>query len=127
MQARVEYPRIATVIEFIADWLKHRSSHDLRYLPASEVDRIAADIGVSGWELRTLDDQPDRPLLLLRMLQALGLDQAARSDPLIFRDLQRSCAMCDCKKRCDRELADGTAASHFAEFCPNALTLKALA
>jgi hypothetical protein len=129
MQARVEYPVISMVIDTIADWWKHRSHNDLRSLPASEVGRIAADVGLSEAELRQLDRQSDQPLPLLRMLTVLGLDRAAikRRDPLAFRDLERCCALCACKQRCARELARGTAAANLEAFCPNALTLKALA
>jgi hypothetical protein len=126
---RVDYPVVTAVVEYIADWLKYRSHQDLRYLPASEVGRIAADVGLTAGELRRLDRQPDRPLLLLQMLKVLGLDQGAikQHDPLVFRDLERCCAMCEVKKRCRKEFQNGTARAHFAEFCPNSLTLKALA
>jgi hypothetical protein len=30
------------------------------------------------------------------------------------------------KKRCEHELANGTAGEHFRDFCPNAFTLDAL-
>jgi hypothetical protein len=120
---------VTFVVEAVADWLKFRSRQDLRYLPASEVGRIAADVGLSASELRRLDREPDRPLLLLQMLKVLGLDQTAikQHDPLVFRDLERCCAMCDSKKRCRKEFAHGSARAHFEEFCPNAVTLKALA
>ena len=63
------------------------------------------------------------------MLKTLGLDQAAlkRTDPLVFRDLERGCALCACRKHCSRELANGTAAANYQDFCPNTVTLKALA
>ena len=128
MQARVDYPVVTLAIDAFTDWWKHRSRHNLQQLPRSEVSRIAADLGVSEMELRRLDRAPDRPLLLQRMLDALDLDKAAirQNDPMLFRDLERSCAACDFKKRCGRELADGTAREHFEEFCSNAATLKAL-
>jgi len=40
--------------------------------------------------------------------------------------LQRLCVVCSQKGRCEHELAKGTAAEHFHEFCPNAFTLDAL-
>ena len=128
-QARVDYPIVTFVLEAIADWLKYRSRQDLRYLPASEVGRIAADVGLTAGELRRLDRAPARPLLLLQLLKVLGLDQGAikQHDPLVFRDLERCCAMCEVKKRCRKEFSHGTARAHFQEFCPNAVTLQALA
>ena len=43
-----------------------------------------------------------------------------------LRDLQRVCTFCDSKRRCRNELDDGDAASTYAGFCPNAVTLKGL-
>ena len=43
-----------------------------------------------------------------------------------MRDLQRLCMVCAQKGHCQHELAQGTAAEHFREFCPNAYTLDAL-
>jgi hypothetical protein len=63
------------------------------------------------------------------MLSAIAVDAQAltNGDPAVMRDLQRTCILCDHKSRCQRELAEGTAARHFREFCPNAYTFDALA
>jgi hypothetical protein len=62
------------------------------------------------------------------MLIALAVDPEAlaKSNPAVMRDLQRLCVACSQKGRCQHELAEGTAAEHFREFCPNAFTLDAL-
>ena len=66
--------------------------------------------------------------LLQKLLVALNVDpkELSRTEPLVMRDLQRLCTTCGAKKRCAQELAEGTAAEHFHEFCPNAFTLDAL-
>jgi hypothetical protein len=42
------------------------------------------------------------------------------------RDLQRLCITCGDKRRCEYEIAAGTAAKNKHEFCPNAETLDRL-
>ena len=66
--------------------------------------------------------------LLKRMLVALRVDPKvlADIDLLVMRELQWLCITCDNKKRCKRELVQGTAAEHFREFCPNAVSLDEL-
>ena len=61
-------------------------------------------------------------------LRALGVDakKLAKDDPVVMRDLQRLCISCGDKSRCRHELEAGTAASHYHEFCPNAVTFDAL-
>jgi hypothetical protein len=63
------------------------------------------------------------------MMAELRLDpaRAKTTDPALYRDMQRVCALCDCKKRCARTLAEGDAAATYEGYCPNALSLKALA
>jgi hypothetical protein len=130
MQAQQDYPRVTAVLDLVADWYKRRQRHSsgLEGLPESEVDKIAKDMGVSSADLRALDRLADQPLLLGRMLEQLHLDAEtlSRTEPEIFRDLQRVCALCDVKKRCERDLDAGTGADHFEEYCPNSLTLKAV-
>jgi hypothetical protein len=130
MYAQPEYPRVSAVLDAIADWVKHRRSHrhGLDGLPDSEVHRIAHDMGISSADLRALDRLADQPLLLPQMLAALHIDpdKLSKTEPMMFRDLQRVCAMCDSKKRCSRELNEGNAAVNFEDYCPNSLTLKAV-
>ena len=50
----------------------------------------------------------------------------ADTDPFIRRELQWLCLTCSNKKRCEHELAKGTATNHFPEFCPNAVSIDEL-
>jgi hypothetical protein len=91
--------------------------------------QIARDLGASPTELREFARKGSGAAdLLQKMLIALKVDPDSftMSELGVMRDLQRLCTMCAEKKRCARELADGTAAEHFHEFCPNAQTLDAL-
>jgi hypothetical protein len=128
------YPVLDMVLNSIADWVNnYRNSvgnrGDLDRCDPIEVAQIATDIGISPGELRTLSGKgPGSADLVAKMLLALGVDPKAlvNKDPLVMRDLQRLCSTCGNKGQCAHELADGTAAGHFHEFCPNAYTLDAL-
>ena len=65
---------------------------------------------------------------LPKMLAALGIDQQdlARTEPLVLRDMERVCSLCNHKRQCDRDLAAGTAAAHYEEYCGNADTIDGL-
>lgn len=128
------YPTVDLVLNAIAGWVnRYRDAighaNEFGQCGPEEVSQIAKDLGVSANELRGLASKgPHAADLLQKMLVALDVDPQviARKDPLVMRDLQRLCINCADKKLCARELAKGTAAAHFHEFCPNAFTLDAL-
>jgi hypothetical protein len=94
-----------------------------------EVMRMAKEIGVTPSQLHELvSNGPGTANLLKTMLVALHVDPKvlADMDPLIMRELQWLCITCSNKKRCEHELAKGTATKHFREFCPNAVSLDEL-
>lgn len=128
------FPTVEYVVNAIAGWInKYRQtigSHDeFGYCTPDQVIQIAKDLGVPAGELRALAAKgPGSADLLEKMLVELSVDPAAlaKASPAVMRDLQRLCVVCSNKERCQHELADGTAAEHFREFCPNAFTLDAL-
>ena len=130
--AHPHYPVLDMVLNSIADWVnnyRNAAGSGLGSCDRDEVARIASDIGISPDELRALSSKgPGAADQVQKMLLALGVDPKvlANNDPLVMRDLQRLCSTCADKGRCSHELADGTAAAHFHEFCPNAFTLDAL-
>ena len=130
MRAQQDYPFVTTAIEVFADWWKRKPDrrHDLDFLAKSDLEAIAKDMGLSVGDLRQLD-QSASDLPLPRMMTALHLDPktVANSEPALFRDLQRVCALCDEKERCGCALDRGDAASTYPAFCANAYSLKALA
>ena len=129
-----KYPTVDFVVGAIAGWVnKYRSLHgihdELGECSPEEVARIAADIGVPATELRALAAKgPGAANLLEKLLLKLSVDpaQLSMANPAIMRDLQRLCVVCGQKERCRHELAQGTAAEHYREYCPNAFTLDAL-
>jgi hypothetical protein len=128
------YPRIELVLDAIASWVKRYRyaiglTGDLARCGPDEVARAARDLGVSPAELVQLAVKgPDAADQLKSLLRALGVDPkkfAAEHQP-IMRDLQRLCITCANKSECEHELAAGTAAQTYQNFCPNAVTFDAL-
>ena len=78
--------------------------------------------GIGGVFFRSLDPHRTQRWYV----EHLGLPDPIDGDPAVVRDLQRTCLLCDHKSRCRRELAEGSAAQHFRDFCPNAYTFDAL-
>ena len=128
-------PLVEAVLTAMADWVsKYRYAigcfhNESGICGPDEVMRMAKEIGVTPSQLHELvTEGPSTASLLKTMLVALRVDPKilADLDPLIWRELQWLCITCSNKKRCEHELAKGTATEHFREFCPNAVSLDAL-
>ena len=132
--AETHYPTVEFVLHAIAGWVNKYRQMDgprdqLEHCSQEEVMQIAKDLGLSVSDLRGLAAKgPKAAETLQKMLLALSVDASklAQADPAVMRDLQRLCIVCGQKGRCQHELARGTAAKHFREFCPNAYTLDAV-
>ncbi|MEH2530905.1 hypothetical protein V1277_002718 [Bradyrhizobium sp. AZCC 1588] len=124
------YPTVSRMVDIFGEWLKHRRElREMRELDAANFGQIASDLRMSSADLEALVRQgPHAADELPKMLTALGVDQAdlARTEPLVLRDMERVCSMCIQKRRCDRDLAAGTAAAHYQEYCGNADTIDGL-
>ena len=95
-----------------------------------ETGRIAYDVGVSVPQLRALAGKwPDAADLLNRRLTELGLRSAdiRRNEPQVLQDLQRVCTMCTSGRVCAHDLASKPSDPAWREYCPNTMTLDALA
>jgi len=127
-------PLIEVIVGSIADWVnkyreKFKTGSSLGICSSDEVMQIARDLRLTTTELQELARKgPDAADLILKMLVALKVDPDAleKADPYVMRDLQRLCTTCGTKKRCEHELARGTAGQNFREFCPNAFTLDVI-
>jgi hypothetical protein len=123
-------PIVEMLLETFRDWLQHRRElSEIRSLNTDEFDRIASELRVSPGDLHELVRQgPHAADELPKLLKALGIDDAAlaRTEPLVLRDMERVCALCQHKGRCDRDLASGTSAAHYEGYCLNAATIDLL-
>ena len=124
------YPVVESVIDLFTRWLERRREiAELCTCDAISREKIAIDLGVSPGELDQLVRRgPHAADELPKMMAAVGLDAKAiaRAQPLVMRDLERVCVLCERKDQCDRDLAAGTAAQHYKEYCGNAETLATL-
>ena len=121
----------------IADLARSLMAWVAKYAPPNELDRggeeevehIARDIGIAASELRVLASKhSDAADLLYRRMAVLGLDpdELRRTEPVVLRDLQRLCSMCERRKRCVLEFGERPASAVWQEYCPNRLTLSGL-
>ena len=112
------------------DWLNHRRElNEMRQLNHDEFDRIAHDLQISPADLNELVNQgPHAADELPKLLAALGINanDLARVEPVVLHDMERVCALCNHKRECDHDLAAGTAAEHYQEYCLNESTIAGL-
>ena len=107
-----------------------RTKVELSLLDSKEMGRVAGDLGLSTDALKELVARgPDAAHLLYERMQALGvskadLDHAAHG---VLRDLQRTCALCNGKVACERDLVKHPDDPVWKSYCPNAVTLQTLA
>jgi uncharacterized protein YjiS (DUF1127 family) len=122
------YPRVQHLINTFSAWLEHRRElNELRQMDRANLDQIASDLRISANDLEEVVRQgPHAADELPKLLEALGLSEAdlAKSNPLLLRDMERVCALCRHKRECDHDLAAGTSAAHYKDYCLNASTIE---
>src|SRR5262249_2164779 len=109
--------------------LVSRQNRELACITISHAPRSSAERPCDVSDLRGLAAKGSGSAdILKKMLIALSVDPQApaKADPALMRDLQPLCIRSSHHGRRRDELARGTAAEHFREFCPNAYTLDAL-
>ena len=124
------YPVVEYLIDTFANWLHHRRElNEARKMDRSDFDRIAGELRISPDELDALVRQgPHAADELPRLLKALGVDEGnlARTEPQLLRDMERVCALCNQKRKCNHDVAAGTSSEHYGEYCLNASTIDGL-
>jgi len=113
-----------------SDWLNHRRElKEMQQLSPDEFGRIAHDLQISPADLNELVNQgPHAADELPKLLAALGIKAGdlARVEPMVLHDMERVCALCGHKRECDADLAAGSSAEHYREYCLNASTIADL-
>ncbi len=131
MPARTKsYPIVENALNLFGDWLKHRQEmREIREMDSGDFARIARDLNVSPADLDAVVRQgPHASDELSVLLKALGIDEAtlSRTQPALQRDMVRVCAACRQKALCNHDLAAGTLAYRYDEYCPNAPAIDEL-
>jgi len=123
---------VTKIIDVFGDWLKQRRElNELLEYEAEfgELKRVARDLNVTTADLEGLVRQGSQSANELAcMLTALDIDETAlrRVEPALLRDMERVCSFCTHKRQCHEELATGTAASNYVEYCENAETIDSV-
>ena len=129
---REPYPFVTKVIDLFGDWLKQRRElNELTEFAADpgELERVARELNVTPADLERLVRQGSKGANELPpTLTALGIDETAlwRAEPALLRDMERVCSFCTHKRRCHQELAAGTVATNYVEYCNNSETIDTL-
>ena len=118
---------VGALLDRVRDWWRRQG--ELSTLDNKELGRVAEDLRISTDTLRDLVARgPEAANLLYERMQALGIskadvDKAAQG---VMRDLQRTCACCNEKGVCEKNLADRPDDPVWKSYCPNAVTLESL-
>ena len=118
---------VGGLLHRVRDWW--RRQEELSALGNMEIGRVAGELGISTDTLRGLvADGPEAANLLYERMRALGIskadvDKAAQG---VMRDLQRTCACCNEKGVCEKDLAERPDDPVWKTYCHNAVTLESL-
>ena len=123
-------PIVDRIADAFGNWLQRRRDiREIREFDGSELAKVARELNVATADLDTLVHQgPHAADELSTLLTLLGVDKEALAEkqPLVLRDMTRVCASCQQKRRCDRDLSQGSSAQHFEDYCLNAPALEGL-
>lgn len=103
--------------------------HEFDDLGPEEREALARDVGISVGMLSDLAARgPEAAAELPRLMQALALDPARirQLHADLMRDMSITCSGCTAAVRCTSDLDHGRSSARFAEYCPNAETLRSL-
>jgi hypothetical protein len=103
-----------------------RTQNELAGISRNELDRVAADLNMTVDGLKDLVARgPDAANLLYERMRALGISRAD-VDSAALRDLQRTCACCNEKGVCEKDLTKQPGDPGWKSYCPNVVTLESL-
>jgi hypothetical protein len=120
--------RVETLLGRIRDWWSRQN--ELSGVDPMELERVAREMGMSARDLENLVARgAEAASQLYERMQALGLSrtESELSAMDVLRDLQRTCACCNEKGRCERDLLERPDNRIWNDYCPNTVTLNTLA
>jgi hypothetical protein len=115
---------------FLARWREWwQRGRELGNFDRPELDRLAGELGLTAGDLEDLVARgPAAADLLYQRLSALGLTRAdvERVAHGLMRDLERTCACCNEKGVCEKDLARRPEDPAWKGYCPNAISLESV-
>ena len=108
-------------------WWQHHD--ELGSIDHQELERIAGEVGMTARDLEHLVARgPHAADLLLERMHTLGITRAdvERVSQGLMRDLERTCACCNDKGTCSRDLASRPDDDAWRHYCPNAVSLESI-
>lgn len=118
---------VDTLLGHLRDWWRARN--ELASIDQHELGRIAGELGMTTKDLKDLAARgPDSANLLYERMHALGISRAdvERAAHNLMRDLERTCACCNEKGICEKDLSKRPDDPDWKHYCPNAITLESL-
>ena len=109
------------------DWWRHHN--ELGNLPREELEHIAGEFGMTGRDLEDLAAKgPHAADLLYQRMAGLGLSRTdvEHMGHGLMRDLERTCACCNDKSQCRKDLASRPGDTAWKDYCPNADSLESI-
>lgn len=104
-------------------WEASSEAEMIAALDGDTIRQIARDCGIQPDQLIELAKAgPNAADEMIAMMKALNIDptEVAALYQQQFRDMQVNCSHCQSKDECRKDLAAGTAAQHFNDYCQNA-------
>ncbi len=122
-----DHNAVEALLNRLRDWWQARN--ELASMDQNELRRIAGDLSMTPEELEHLVGRgADGAELLYERMHALGLSRAdveSAARGLMF-ELERTCARCNGKDICDKDLEMRPEDPGWKGYCPNAISLESL-
>lgn len=115
----------------VQDWRRRRAVvNEIAALAPGEGDKVLSECGLSRADFQTaMRHTFASSILLPDAMKAKGIDQTAfeRQQPEWNRDMRRTCMLCTQRSHCSAQLASAEFNNTYQDFCPNNVSLDALA
>ena len=118
---------VEALLSHLRDWWRTRN--ELAGIDPTELSRVAAELGMTPEGLEDLVARgPDAANLLYERMRALGISRSDVEHAAngLMRDLERTCACCNEKGVCEKDLTKQPSDPGWKNYCPNAVSLDSL-